>query len=67
VPVFLGTIFKRAMKVHGLPRDPADVVERPRVRRATKIDVLHPGGGAGLGRAAKFEDAAILRMAASPD
>ena len=28
------------MKVYGLPRNPADVVERPRVRRAAKINVL---------------------------
>ncbi|HEY1284446.1 MAG TPA: tyrosine-type recombinase/integrase, partial [Solirubrobacterales bacterium] len=40
--VVLGGIFKRAMKLYGLPRNPVDIVERPRVRRAARIDVLRP-------------------------
>jgi integrase len=63
--VCLGSIFKRAMKVHGLPRNPADVVERPRVRRAAKIDVLRPEEVLALVRAAESEqDAAIFHTAA---
>jgi integrase len=63
--VCLGSIFKRAMKVHGLPRNPADVVERPRVRRAAKIDVLRPEEVLALVRAAQSEqDAAIFHTAA---
>lgn len=61
----LGSIFKRAVKVHGLPRNPADVVERPRVRRAAKIDVLRPEEVLALVRAAESEqDAAIFHTAA---
>ncbi len=63
--VCLGSIFKRAMKVYGLPRNPADLVERPRVRRAAKIDVLRPEEVLALVRAAESEqDAAIFHTAA---
>lgn len=63
--VCLGSIFKRAMKVYGLPRNPADHVERPRVRRAAKIDVLRPDEVLALVRAAESEqDAAIFHTAA---
>lgn len=63
--VGLGSIFKRAMKVYGLPRNPADLVERPRVRRAAKIDVLRPEEVLALVRAAESEqDAAIFHTAA---
>jgi integrase len=63
--VCLGSIFKRAMKVYGLPRNPADLVERPRVRRAAKIDVLRPEEVLALVRAADSEqDAAIFHTAA---
>ncbi len=63
--VCLGSIFKRAMKVYGLPRNPADLVERPRVRRAAKIDVLRPEEVLALVRAAGSEqDAAIFHTAA---
>jgi integrase len=63
--VCLGSIFKRAMKVYGLPRNPADVVERPRVRRAAKIDVLRPEEVLALVRAAETDqDAAIFHTAA---
>ena len=61
----LGSIFKRAMKVYGLPRNPADIVERPRVRRAAKIDVLRPEEVLALVRAAESDqDAAIFHTAA---
>jgi integrase len=63
--VCLGSIFKRAMKVYGLPRNPADVVERPRVRRAAKIDVLRPEEVLALVRSAESDqDAAIFHTAA---
>jgi integrase len=63
--VCLGSIFKRAMRVYGLPRNPADLVERPRVRRAAKIDVLRPEEVLALVRAAESEqDAAIFHTAA---
>ena len=63
--VCLGSIFKRAMKVYGLPRNPADLVERPRVRRAAKIDVLRPEEVLAFVRAAESEqDAAIFHTAA---
>jgi integrase len=63
--VCLGSIFKRAMKVYGLPRNPADLVERPRVRRAAKIDVLRPEEVLALVRAAESQqDAAIFHTAA---
>lgn len=38
--VVLHAIFKRAMKVHGLPRNPLAVVERPRLPRRAGIDVF---------------------------
>jgi len=61
----LGAIFKRAMKLYGLPRNPIDTVERPRVRRAVKIDVLRPEEVQALVRAAESEqDAALFHTAA---
>jgi integrase len=63
--VCLGSIFKRAMKVYGLPRNPVDLVERPRVRKAAKIDVLRPEDVLALVRAAADEqDAALFHAAA---
>jgi len=63
--VILGAIFKRAMKLHGLPRNPVDIVERPRVRRAAKIDVLRPEEVLALVRAAETEqDGALIHTAA---
>lgn len=63
--VCLGSIFKRAMKASGLPRNPVDLVERPRVRRATKIDVLRPEEVLALvGAAESDQDAAVFHVAA---
>ena len=63
--VVLSGIFKRAMKLYGLPRNPADMVERPRVRRAAKIDVLRPDEVQALVAAADSEqDAALFHTAA---
>ena len=38
--VVLHSIFKRAMKVYGLPRNPTETVERPRLARRAGIDVF---------------------------
>ncbi len=38
--IVLNGIFKRAMKVYGLPSNPMALVERPRVRHSSEIDVL---------------------------
>lgn len=38
--VALHSIFKRAMKAYGLPRNPLATVERPRVARSVGIDVF---------------------------
>lgn len=63
--VCLGSIFKRAMRAYGLPRNPADIVERPRVRRAATIEVLRPEEVLALVRAAHSDqDAAIFHTAA---
>lgn len=58
-------IFKRAMKVYGLPRNPAAEVERLRVRSATDLQVFSPEEVHALVRAAACEqDAAIFLVAA---
>lgn len=63
--VCLGSIFKRAMKVYGLPRNPVELVERPRVRKAATIDVLRPDEVMALVRAADDDqDAALFHTAA---
>jgi integrase len=38
--IVLNGIFKRAMKVYKLPANPMSLVERPRVRHSSEIDVL---------------------------
>lgn len=38
--IVLNGIFKRAMKVYRLPSNPMTLVERPRVRQSSEIDVL---------------------------
>jgi integrase len=40
--IALNGIFKRAMKVYGLPANPMALVERPRVKHTSEIDVLSP-------------------------
>ncbi len=52
--IVLNGVFKRAMKVYGLPANPMALVERPRVRQRSDIDVL-----------AALEVRALLR--ATPD
>jgi integrase len=61
----LGSIFRRAKRRYGLPRNPVDDVERPRVRSKAEIDVLSPVEVWALVRAAESEqDAAIFLTAA---
>lgn len=63
--VCLGSIFKRAKKTFGLPTNPVDNVERPRVRKPATIDVLRPEEVMALVRAAESEqDAAVIHTAA---
>ena len=63
--VCLGSIFKRAKKVYGLPSNPVDVVEKPRVRKSATIEVLRPEEVMALVRAAESErDAAVFHTAA---
>jgi integrase len=63
--VCLGSIFKRAVKRHGLATNPVDFVERPRVRPSAQINVLLPGQVAALIEAAADEqDAALIATAA---
>jgi integrase len=40
--IALNGIFKRAMRVYGLPANPVALVERPRFRHAVEIDVFSP-------------------------
>jgi integrase len=63
--VVLNGIFKRAMRVWGLPSNPAAEVERPRLIRAAHIDVFSREEILALVRAAESEqDAAIYLTAA---
>jgi integrase len=63
--VVLNAIFKRAMKVWRLPRNPAADVERPRLTRPIGIDVFSREEVLALVRAAESEqDAAIFATAA---
>ncbi|HEX8743943.1 MAG TPA: tyrosine-type recombinase/integrase [Thermoleophilaceae bacterium] len=63
--VALNGIFKRAMRVWNLPRNPAAEVERPRLARAANIDVFSGEEVMALVRAAESEqDAAIYLTAA---
>ena len=43
--VILHGIFRRAMRVWGLPRNPTDDIDRPRVRISDDIDAFSPRGG----------------------
>ncbi len=65
--VTLHGIFKRAMRVHGLLRNPADStsVERPRIPRGTSIDALDYDEVMTLARAAASEQEAALYVTAA--
>jgi len=63
--VILHGIFRRAMKVWGLPRNPAADVERPRIRVSDDIDAFSPEEVRALVRAATTPlDAALFLTAA---
>jgi integrase len=63
--VLLHAIFRRAVKVYGLPRNPLDNVDRYRVRASGDIEVFSPEEVWALVRAATSEaDSAIFLTAA---
>lgn len=65
--VTLHGIFKRAMRVYGLARNPASstVVERPRIPRGTSIDALDYDEVMALARAAESEQESALYVVAA--
>lgn len=63
--VILHGIFRRAMKVWGLPRNPAADVERPRFRVSDDIDAFSPEDVHALVRAAGSERDACLYLTAA--
>jgi integrase len=63
--VVLHGIFRRAMKVWGLPRNPAAEVERPRFRVSDDIDAFSPEEVHALVRAAGSEQDACLYLTAA--
>jgi len=63
--VALHSIFKRAMKTHGLPRNPLMTVERPRLPRRAGIDVFSRDEVMALvARAANAQDGVLYLTAA---
>jgi integrase len=63
--VVLHSIFKRAMKVYGLPRNPAATVERPRLARRAGIDVFSREEVMALVRAAANDQDGVLYLTAA--
>ena len=63
--VILHGIFRRAMKVWGLPRNPAAAVERPRFHVSDDIDAFSPAEVHALVRAAGSEQDACLYLTAA--
>ena len=63
--VALHSIFKRAMKVYNLPRNPMATVERPRVARRAGIDVFSREEVMALVRAAAGEQDGTLYLTAA--
>ncbi len=63
--VALHSIFKRAMKVYGLPRNPLATVERPRVARSAGIDVFSREEVMALVRAAESDQDGTLYLTAA--
>jgi integrase len=63
--VILHGIFRRAMRVWGLPSNPVTNVERPRVRISTDVDAFSPEEVYALSRAASSrEDGVVFLVAA---
>jgi integrase len=63
--VVLHSIFKRAMKVYGLPRNPTETVERPRLARRAGIDVFSSEEVLALVRAAANDQDGVLYLTAA--
>ena len=63
--VILHGIFKRAMKVWGLPRNPVVDVERPRYRVSDDLDAFSPAEVWALVRAAGSEPDGAMFLAAA--
>jgi integrase len=63
--VVLHSIFKRAMKVYGLPRNPTETVERPRLARRAGIDVFSSEEVLALVRAAANDQDGVLFLTAA--
>src|SRR3954468_2282999 len=63
--VVLHGIFRRAMKVWGLPRNPAAMVERPRARASDDIDAFSVEEVHALVRAAAGKQDAVLYLTAA--
>jgi integrase len=63
--IALGSIFKRAMRVHGLPNNPASLMERPRQRRTREITVLSAPEVHSLTRATESPEDSTLFLAAA--
>jgi integrase len=63
--IVLNGIFKRAMKVYGLPSNPMALVERPRVRHSSEIDVLSAAEVRALVRSTPSEPYATLFLTAA--
>ncbi|MEX1142036.1 MAG: site-specific integrase [Thermoleophilaceae bacterium] len=63
--VVLHSIFKRAMKVYGLPRNPTETVERPRLARRAGIDVFSGEEVLALIRAAANDQDGVLYLTAA--
>jgi integrase len=63
--IVLNGIFKRAMKVYRLPANPMTLVERPRVRHASEIQVLSATEVRALVRATQWELHAVLFLTAA--
>jgi integrase len=63
--IVLNGIFKRAMKVYGLPANPMILVERPRVRHSSEIEVFSAAEVRALVRAASTELYGTVFLAAA--
>jgi integrase len=63
--VVLHGVFKRAMKVYGLPRNPMAIVERPRLPRRAGIDVFSRAEVMALVEPAENEQDGVLYLTAA--
>ena len=61
----LNGIFKRAMRVYGVPGNPMALVERPRIRHSNEIDVFSPAEVRALLRATPDETLRAFFMTAA--